>query len=178
VLTSFPCPCPLFKILGTIGFQIAGAVFGAWLAYFFQGSEPAAFTANLTMPYAGVPTTEYQMMLSDLLWSFGIGLVAFSYIHQTVKDYQEKKSKKSLEQTDAVGELQALPKIEGAAVGAVLFLAIAMMYYTTRGSFVLTRSLGPAMVLGVYTSLGWYVLGQSAGYLAAAILVAFALFDH
>jgi hypothetical protein len=170
----------VFKILGTIGFQVSGAVFGSWLAYFFQGSEPLVFAANLTMPYPGVPSTEYQLMLGDLLWSFGIGIVAFSYIHQTVKDYKEKNGRRGGvdQDADAPGELQALPKIEGAAVAAVLFAAIAAMYYTTRGSFVITRSLGPAFVLGAYTNIGWFLLGQSCGYLAAVIVVVFALFEH
>ena len=173
----------LFKVLGTIGFQIAGGVFGTWLSYFFQGSNSAAFAVNLTTPIGAVPITTYQMMLGDAMGCFGMGVVAFSYIYQTVQDYRTKTQKapmsSSVEEASVTpGELQALPKIESVAVASVLFLAIVAFYYTTHGSFVLTRALGPAMILNDYTNIGYYILGQVVGMLLAVCVVLFVLFDH
>lgn len=175
-----------FKIIGSIAMQIGGCIFGAYMSYLFQGSNEEFFSENLTAPPDGVSAPAYLLMLGDFIWVFPMGLVSYTYIWSLIKKYKDKQDKLAAEscgieingQPEDSDDVQLIPQIEAAATGSVLFLAIDSMYQTTKGSFIITRSLGPAIILNNYTFLGWYFLGQVAGQLLACLCVYFALFDH
>jgi hypothetical protein len=168
------------KIIGSIACQLGGAVFGAWLAFFFQGSDSDAFAVNLTAPAPNSATTVYQMMLGDFVWCLAIGCAEYAYMWRLIKAYKESRSNDlgfEIEAEDE-GAVQLVPQYDAAGIAGILMVALYTMYDTTRGSFIVTRSFGPAVILNNFGNLGFYVLGQFAGYLLACLLVFVYLFDH
>jgi len=162
------------KILGSIAFQLGGSIAGAYLSFLFQGSDDALFSQNLTMPAEGSSISPYEMFLGDFIFCFAMDCVNYAFIWQMIEDFKKAQGNAQTPDPDTV---VSMPRIEGPAAGAVLFLAIECMFYTTRGSFIITRSFGPAVLLNDFTNLGWYFLGQCAGQLCACLCFVFAFFD-
>ena len=107
----------------------------------------------------------------------------YSYRWQLIRDYQEAHKPQPpcavpAEPKTEEESVQTIPRIEPIAAASVLAVAISAMRYTTNGSFIITRSLGPAIILGFYDNLFYYFLGQVAGQVTACVFVRIVLFDH
>jgi glycerol uptake facilitator-like aquaporin len=67
---------------------------------------------------------------------------------------------------------------EPIAVGTLYFIAIGTMAPLTSGSFILTRTFGPAIVQGYYEYSFFYVLGQFIGHFLATFGVYIVYYEH
>ena len=165
----------LIKVVSSVIAQLTGSVIGAYLVLVFLDGDTSGLIPAVASEAADRSYNPWILALGDFIWCLIIAGVSYTYQLQTMRDWKLDKDNKK-EGGRAPDTLTAStgsfiqPKIEGAAVGSVLLAAIALMYSFTGGSFIITRSFGPAFVTGIWTNLGWYFLGQVGAHMLVAII--------
>lgn len=163
----------------SVVFQFAGALVGMSLTYFFYKNHPDRLDRTLTVPKED-SVEWYHVFVSEFLFTFMMSLASFYILFKKHAEFHIKNNPLNAPTTETDAQHRHSPvkdeeifsfELESSAVGSLYFSGIVSMGELTGGSFIITRSLAPAIFKNNYSHLEWYVLGQCTGTALALILI-------
>lgn len=159
------------KIIWSVTCQLLGAVAGSALALLIQGSDLMENT--LAQPVSN--KNGWAIATNEFIFTFILSFCDLLLHRNSMDDAAAETDTPAPMRSPSLIDERA---ITAASLAVVYYIGLQVTASSTNGCFILTRVLGPAIVLWDWSYAGFYVLGQVLAHVASSLVIYLIYYNH